>query len=93
MANKEIFRKEYSIPLNDLSLSQVILKYRKLERQCERLFNELDNKDELLNSKDELLNKIYKRTMKWIASVDTHETNIKFENDLLDLLHKGSEIK
>ena len=60
---------------------------------CERLFNDLDHKDELLNAKDNLLNEIYKRTMKWIISIDSHKTNIEFENDLLDLLHKGSEIK
>ncbi len=89
MENKETFRKEYSISLNNLSLNQVILKYRKLEMYCERLFNELATKDEQLNAKDELLNEIYKRTMKWSASIDTYETNIKFENDLLDLLHKG----
>ena len=84
--NKEDFKKEYSIPLNDLSLSQVILKYRKLEMYCERLFNELATKDEQLNAKDELLNEIYRRTMKWVASIDSYETNTKFENDLLDLL-------
>ena len=84
--NKEDFKKEYSIPLNDLSLNQVILKYRKLEMYCERLFNELDTKDKQLNAKDELLNEIYRRTMQWIASIDSYETNTKFENDLLDLL-------
>ena len=88
MKNKENFRKEYCIPLNNLSLSQVILKYRSLEMYCERLFDELGMKDELLNAKDELLNKIYKRTLKWVSSIDSYEANINFENDLLGLLNR-----
>ena len=79
--NIEAFREEYSIPLNNLSFSQVVQKYRRLEMYCERLFSELERKDDLIN-------KVYKKTMNWLASPDSREINTNFGNDLLDILRE-----